>query len=150
MLLCFHVQNKTCGWLCHNHPVQGCGAEVCVPWDLSLKELRCCKPSKRVRQDHTLRRLSSKRLYLHDISPPPPPPPRSHSLSRYFSLKLLYKYNEFKKKTSSPPLFLVLKPVSSPDSLQGPETIKPRPVFHIVSPTGCNTKPTSVHRPFNR
>lgn len=52
--------------------IQLCGAEVFVPWDLSLKELRWCKPSKRVIQDHTLQRLSSQRLYLHHISPPLP------------------------------------------------------------------------------
>lgn len=52
----------------------------CPPWDLSLKKLRWCKPSKRLIQDHALQRLSSHRRYLHHISLSP-------SLSGYFPLK---------------------------------------------------------------
>lgn len=70
-----------------------CGAEAFVAWDLSLKALRCCKPSKSVRQDHTLQRLSSKRLYLHHISSC-----FSHSLSCYVlkltaCTKIMLKYS---------------------------------------------------------
>lgn len=83
IVILWFVVWMVCVQVCEKCLVQLCGAEVFVPWDLSLKELRCCKPSKRVRQNHTLQRLSSKRLYLHHISSPP-----SHSLSSYFSLKL--------------------------------------------------------------
>lgn len=71
LILLWYYAVWMCVRVCEKCFVQLCGAEVFVPWDLSVKELRWCKPSKGVIQDHILQRLSSQRLYLHHIAPLP-------------------------------------------------------------------------------
>lgn len=57
MLILFFVLHsivQICEWACEKLRVRLCWTCVFVPGDLSLKMLRCCKPSKRVRLCRTV------------------------------------------------------------------------------------------------